>query len=129
MNIEQSYYGCPTSGVEVSEQDTIIGKSCGTQGHDIVSWENSVTMRFYADRYDADRAFTAEYSAISYDVAEPEESMSTAVVVIELYIIAYIGTLHTHTHIYTIACNHIHNIIVRIRIRMNKNNRSLLLRN
>ena len=79
MNIEQNYYGCPTSGVEVSEQATIIGKSCGTQGHNIVSWENSVTMRFYADRYEADRTFTAEYSAISYDVAEPEESMSTAI--------------------------------------------------
>ena len=103
MNIEQNYYRCPSSGVEVSEQTTIIGKSCGTQGHDIVSWENSVTMRFYADRYDADRAFTGEHSAISYDVAESEESISTANVIEQYKIAVYrnicLIPLHAITYI------------------------------
>ena len=65
---------CKYDGVSVKERDTLIGKTCGTEGEDIVSWDNRVTLNFYSDHSNTGRGFVVHYTAIVYDTIEVTSS-------------------------------------------------------
>ena len=70
MDIEDNAV-CDYDGVSVSEDDVLIGKTCGSQGFDIVSWENSVTLRFYSDGSERRRGFVVDYTTSVYNLVAP----------------------------------------------------------
>ena len=69
MEIEEEQV-CKYDGVLVKERDTVIGKVCGEEGYDIVSWDNRVTLNFYSDFGSARRGFIVNYTAIAKDTIE-----------------------------------------------------------
>ena len=60
---------CQYGSVSIKERDTVIGRNCGTEGNDVVSWNNSVTLYFYSSRYTG-MGFVVNYRAIVYDAIE-----------------------------------------------------------
>ena len=74
MDIED-HQTCYYDGVMVREQDTSIGVTCGAEGYDIVSWENSVILEFYSDASERRRGFIVDYTAITYNVLEVDNGM------------------------------------------------------
>ena len=49
-------------------------KGCGSEAHDVVTWESTAVLSFLSDTSDGGRGFAVEYSALEYDLEEIGES-------------------------------------------------------